>query len=286
MKKIIVTALVAVSVSLTSCDQNDLNPLSSSNGSFDLATGGGGQPGGRENMNGQRPEITPIAIEDLSAEISAYVQANYSGAAIDRAGTDAEGNYLIGISTTDGGHLGLMFDASGNFVEEKQKPRGQQGQMGPRPELSELNVNDLSDDITSYITTNYTGASIEKAGTDAEGNIIIGISTADGGHRGLMFDASGNFVEEKQRPEGQNGQMGPRPELSDLDINDLSDNITSYITANYAEAAIGKAGTDTKGNTIVLIVTGEQKTGLLFNADGSFEKELPPPPRGGQRSGH
>ncbi|KPM47042.1 hypothetical protein [Jiulongibacter sediminis] len=206
MKKIIVTALVAVAVNLTSCDQNEVSPASTLTEAFDMATAGGGQPGserpGPGGMEGQRPEITEVAVEELSSSITEYINANYAGATIDRAGTDPEGNFLLGISLSDEGHRGLLFDASGNFVEEKQKPEGK----------------------------------------------------------------------------GPGDKMGQRPELTELDISALSATISDYISANYADFSIEKAGTDPEGNTMVLVSNGDTKTGLLFNAEGGFEKELPPPP--------
>lgn len=216
MKKIIVTALVAVSVSLISCDQNEVNPDSVFSTATDLATaGGGGQPGadstqrrGPGGMMGQRPEITEVAVADLSTSITDYITVNYPDATIDRAGTDPEGNFLVGVSFSDGSHTGLKFDVSGTFVEEKQKPKG--GKGGP------------------------------------------------GG-----------------------GEMGQRPELTEVDITALPASITDYITANYAEFTIEKAGTDADGNTAVLLSSTDQKVGVLFDASGTFQKELPPPPRKG-----
>lgn len=199
MKKIIVTALVAVTVSLTSCDQNEVSPLSTFSDSVDLATAGGGQPGDTLGMRPPRPEITAIAVEELSSTITAYIEANYPGATTDRAGTDPEGNFLIGISTAEGEHRGLLFDASGNFVEEKQKPAGPDGQKGHRPELNELDIEALPTDISDYISANYPEFTVEKAGTDADGNTVV-LIVSDDTKTGLLFDAEGNFGKELPPP--------------------------------------------------------------------------------------
>lgn len=164
----------------------------------------------------------------------------------------------------------LSFDmASGGGGERdstKQKP----------PKLTPVELSDLAISITSYISTNYTAFSIKRAGTDAEGNFIVGISN-ETEKKGLRFDVNGTFVEEL--PERKKGEHGQRSELSEVNLESLPAAITSYVTENYSEASIEKAGTDPDGNYAVIVSIGEKKKGLLFNADGSFNKELPPPPR-------
>ncbi len=209
MKKILVAALVAVSVQLVSCDNQSVSPDSITSDMLDLASGGGGKPTG-------------------------------------------------------------------------QNPQG--GPDGDRPQLTEIAITDLSSYITNYITTNYSDATIEKTGSDPEGNILVSLSLADGTHKGLQFDANGEFVKEMTKPEGGpgkgNGGNKP-PQLTDINISTLSSTITAYAASNYAEYSIEKAGTDPEGKTIVLLSTSDKKLGILFDASGTFEKELPPPPQKG-----
>lgn len=266
MKKIIVTALVAVSISLVSCDKNEVDPISQDLATADFATGGGGTQRG-----GGKPQLTDVAIESLSNSITDYINSNYAGANIDKAGTDAEGNFAIGITLEDGSHKGLLFDSSGAFLNELQGKKGD-GKGGDRPPLTEIVVTDLSGSITSYISTNYPDSEIEKAGSDPEGNIVVIISGVE--HpMALLFDATGTFQKELQKPGGK----GKRPPLTEVDIKSLSSAITSYISSNYPDGAIEKAGTDVEGNILVRVVTGDSHVGLLFNSAGAFQKVVAPP---------
>lgn len=70
-----------------------------------------------------------------------------------------------------------------------------------------------------------------------------------------------------------------RPPLTEVDLATLSATITGYISKTYAGAIIKKAGKDKEGNFHILIEKDGKPIGLLFNADGTFNKELPPPPQ-------
>ncbi len=264
MKKIIVTALVAISVSLVSCDDNAMNPASEAIEAVDFANGGGG-------ADNDRPQLTEVAVEDLASTISDYISANYAGASIDKAGTDDEGNFIVGITQADESRKGLLFDATGTFQNELEGRK--RGGKGDRPQLTEVAVADLSSSITDYINSNYAGATIDKAGSDAEGNFIVGLTLADETRKGLLFDGSGSFQNELEGKKG--GGKGKRPQLTEVAIEDLSNTITDYISANYSGASIDKAGTDDDGNFIVkLTLADEAHKGLLFDTAGTFQNEL------------
>ncbi|MFT5886489.1 MAG: hypothetical protein ACI9IP_002957 [Arcticibacterium sp.] len=267
MKKIIVTALVAISVSLVSCNDNAMNPASEAIEAVDFANGGGG-------TNGERPQLTEVTIGDLSSTITDYINTNYAGSSIDKAGTDAEGNFIVGITQADESHKGLLFDAAGTFQNELEgRKGGKKGGKGDRPQLTEVTVADLSSTITDYINTNYADATIDKAGTDAEGNFIIGLSLSDETQKRLLFEATGIFQKELEGRKG--GDKGNRPQLAEVAIEDLSNTISDYISTNYAGANIDKAGTDDDSNFVVkLTLADETHKGLLFDAAGTFQKEL------------
>ncbi|MGR3811032.1 PepSY-like domain-containing protein [Jiulongibacter sp. NS-SX5] len=131
--------------------------------------------------------LTEVAVEDLSAAITDYIAANYADATIERAGSNEEtGNTIVKITLVDGSHAGLIFDADGNFLEEKvRKGKGES-----------IDTADLPAAITDYISANYADATIEKARLFSDGSYGVLLLQADETYLGVGFDAEGTFVSE------------------------------------------------------------------------------------------
>lgn len=132
-------------------------------------------------------DITQIDIATVRSEITAYINTNYAGASIEKAGVDSLGNFFIKIVKADGSHIGLLFDANGNFVKELL--RGHKHRKG-----TEIAVADLPANASAYITANYATASIHKAIKMEDSTYKVILVLADGTYQGLAFDANGNFV--------------------------------------------------------------------------------------------
>lgn len=131
--------------------------------------------------------ITQIDVAAIPAVITAYIQTNYAGAIIDKAGTDSLGNYYIKIVKADSTHLGLLFDASGNFVKELlHRANKQRGTI--------IDASALPATATAYIAANYATATIHKAILEADGTYKVILLQTDNTYLGLSFDASGNFI--------------------------------------------------------------------------------------------
>lgn len=170
----------------------------------------------------------------------------------------------------------------------------------PPPKLDSIAISALPSTITSYISSNYAGATVQKAGKDKDGNFVVLISQ-NNTPKGLLFNSSGVFQKELPAPpQGKGGakggqQGGPMgqgggtagqgqqapPQLTAVDVKNLPSAITTYISTKYTGATVDKAGTDKDGNYVVLILVNNQPKGLLFDAKGTFQKELPPPPQKG-----
>ena len=132
-------------------------------------------------------DITQIDISTVRTEITAYIAANYAGSTIDKAGVDSLGNFFIKIVKADGSHIGLLFDANGNFVKELL--RGHKNRKG-----TEIAAVDLPANASAYITANYATASIHKAIKMEDSTYKVILVLADGSYLGLGFDVNGNFV--------------------------------------------------------------------------------------------
>jgi hypothetical protein len=200
--------LLGFATLLTSCDKNDVDAsVDGESALVDmmfLATGAdstGVMRGHRGHCN-----LTEVAVADLSSTITSYITANYSGATIDRAGTNAEtGNTMVKITLADGTHAGLIFDKDGTFLEAKtHKGKG-----------TEVATADLPTAITAYITANYATATIAKARVMEDSTYGVLLSLADETYLGVGFDANGAFVSEfsmkdkKGNKHGKGKKKGP-----------------------------------------------------------------------------
>jgi hypothetical protein len=64
-----------------------------------------------------RKHLTRVDVNTLPTAIITYVDTNYTGANILRAGTTPGGEYIVVIDV-NGTHKALLFDANGNFIKE------------------------------------------------------------------------------------------------------------------------------------------------------------------------
>ncbi len=203
--------LVGCMIALSGCEKNEADSASISNddtSSLDFALlatsavadstapdssnfGRGHHQGGGKNC-----QVDEVEATELPSTITSYVSENYAGATIERAGKANNGSYIVHLKKSDGTLVGLLFDASGNFVSEKSH-RDIHG--------TPVTISDLPSTITTYISTNYAGSTIEKAIKDDKGNTLVLIKKTDATLAGLVFDSAGSFANEvtiKGKPRG------------------------------------------------------------------------------------
>jgi hypothetical protein len=123
-------------------------------------------------------------VDELPAAIVEYVTANYPDAEILRAKQFPRG-YVLLISE----RRLLIFNNELEFVMETAAFHFCD-QIG-----HPINIEDLPDVVTSYITVNYPDGEIVKA-FKVRGRIVVGLMTPDG-RKILVFDADGNFLFER-----------------------------------------------------------------------------------------
>ncbi|TDB61359.1 hypothetical protein [Arundinibacter roseus] len=144
--------------------------------------------------------------------------------------------------------------------------------------LTELAAADIPAAITTYITTTYAGATVKFAGTDAAGNVVVGLTLADGTAKGLLFDNTGSFQKELAR-------YKQHAKLTEVATADLPAAITAYVTANYSAATIKHAGTNEAGQFFVMLSTDMKPIVLVFEADGTFVQQIEAPKKHGRKKG-
>ncbi|GEO03387.1 hypothetical protein AAE02nite_10510 [Adhaeribacter aerolatus] len=143
--------------------------------------------------------------------------------------------------------------------------------------LNQVAVTDLPSAVTTYITTNYANATIERAAKIEAGGYLVHLKKADGTNVGLVFDASGSFVSEKAHPKNHGTPVA---------VTDLPVTITNYVAGNYSGATIAKAMKNDSGNYVVVVKKSDASVvGVAFAADGTFTGEVTVKGKGGGRHG-
>ncbi len=145
-----------------------------------------------------------------------------------------------------------------------------------RDSLTKMAVSALPAAVSGYISTNYTGATTSYAAQDDAGNFWVAITQNDQ-RKTLLFNADATFNKElsgRGKGPGQGGKGGRRDSLTQVAVTDLPAAVSGYITTNFANATITLAALDVGRGYLVMVQQADQKKTLLFNTDGSFEREI------------
>jgi hypothetical protein len=196
MKKLMILGVLFLSsvTFFTSCSSTEVSPADETSALSDflfLASNHdstGTKTGGKHN-------VTAIDVATLPAAITSYITTTYAGATINAAGTLTDGSYVVHITKADATVAGLRFTAAGVFVSEK-------AHKAPH---THIEVSALPAAITSYISTNYVGSTVEKAAVNTDGTYVAVVLKADATRVGVAFTAAGVFTGEvtvKARKEG------------------------------------------------------------------------------------
>jgi outer membrane lipoprotein-sorting protein len=192
MKKSLILLTALCGLFLASCKQQDVTPDSDEVfNSMEASTARTAALNDTVTKTKCKGKLTSVDVATLASSITTYINTNYAGATIKFAGKDEKGQTVVGIDVSGIG-TGLFFDANGVFVQALEK-------FQKKSKLTEVAITALPASITSYVSANYAGFSIKRAGTDADGNFIVGLDNGTG-HKVLKFDATGAFKEELQIP--------------------------------------------------------------------------------------
>ncbi len=203
---------------------------------------------------------TPVAIADLVDAIKTYITTNYVGATITSAHKESDGSFDVFITTASGAKLNINFSASGDFVSVSSDD------IHHSDNGTVIAISGLSTTITTYISTNYAGATIVAAKQETDGSVEVYILTATGIKLELKFNASGNFVSLSSH----SNNHFPSNEAPVALVNLLA-NIKTYITTNYPAATIKEAHVESDGTFDVIITTSAGvQIKLNFSATGGF----------------
>ena len=213
-----ISCAVVVVVGLGSCNKTSVDPT----------VDGSARSSSVVSSSSTGPSsLTAVDVANLPATVTNYITTNYTGATIKEARKDAQGNFVVAITINNTSKL-LLFKADGTFVREGQrkpnhtpgdsthhrtpgdstrhrapgdsthprKPAPSDSTHRPRggDAFTDVAVSSLPAVITSYVTTNYAGATINKAAqaTDTS-EYAVSITTADSKRVVLLFASDGTF---------------------------------------------------------------------------------------------
>lgn len=179
---------------LVAITQNSLRKalLFNADGTFnrELSLRGGGKGHGHGHGRGNRDSLNRVAVANLPAAITSYITTNFASATITAAALDATRGYLVMI-TQDSQRKTLLFNADGTFAQEIVR--------GVKGNYTAVVAGALPATITSYITTNYAGATIRAAGKNTTGQFKVIVQPTTGRTVELSFAADGTFVQARTR---------------------------------------------------------------------------------------
>jgi hypothetical protein len=200
MKKVLFLFAVVSGFFLTSCNNQEIAPDSIDDvlASVEASAARTAAVNDTVTKGKCKGKLTSIEIASLPATITTYINTNYAGSTIKFAGKDEKGQIVVGVSLNSV-ETGLLFDANGVFVQALTH-------YGKKAKLTEVDITTLPASVGAYVTANYAGYTVKKAGKDADGNLLVGIKN-DTTHKVLKFDSTGKFVEELAiPPHGKRGK--------------------------------------------------------------------------------
>ena len=150
--------------------------------------------------------------------------------------------------------------------------------------LDSLAASGLPASVTSYLTTNYSGYTFQKAFSekDTAGNVAgyVVIINYNNNPVGLRFDASGNFLKVLEQRDRQDldgkgyhegGCFGNRDGLhrDTVSLSKLPSAIANYFSTNYPNDTLVRAYLNSNGSYLVFSVDSSAYA-TVFNASGAF----------------
>ena len=190
-----------------------------------------------------------IAAADLPQEVQDYIAANHSDEEVEEAFLTDEGEYVVLLSND----LVLVFNSAGELTDTYELD-----DYDCDHEREEIDISALAIGIIEYLNENYPGETPEGAWVNGDGEIVIKMSNKVR----LVFDADGNFIEERRK-----NRRGDEDDWDEIESEDLPQAIRDYVTNNHANDPIGEAFVNAETGEFLVILDSD--TGLLFDADGN-----------------
>ncbi len=221
-----------------------------------------------------------VAQSALPSSVSAYIDANYSGASFAKAfalkNSSAVVTGYVVVIYYDNKPVGLQFDSTGAFVKvleqrEKGDLEGPGHHHGGRFEDRDGQQRDtvalaaLPAAVTTYFAANYATDTLVKAFRSRDNGIIV--LSKNNGLFATVFTAVGVFVKRETLP-AKPGQ------IQGIELVALPSVAANYLSQTYPNYVFKKAFSISQGGVVkgfvVFIDANNTKYAVEFDASGSF----------------
>ena len=182
----------------------------------------------------------------LPQPILSYVSANYPDTTTHEAEVEEDGKYEVELSNG----VELVFDAQGTFMGIDDDGEDNFGD-------EDISPADLPESIRTFVATHFSGANIEEAERENNGNYELELSN----DVELIFDANGEFL---GRVDDEDDE---ERDDDDIAISELPQSIIDYIATTYPDHSIIEAEREDDESFEVTLNNGME---LLFDAEGNF----------------
>lgn len=210
-----------------------------------------------------------VAATALPTSVSTYIASNYVGATTTEVNLVSDGTYVVYVAKSSGS-TAKSSSSTANVVVTKLNFTNKGALISARVQ-SVIAIADLLPAITTYINTNYAGATITTAHSESDGSFDVLLKIADGSIVKLNFKADGSFVSAKALKANGNHKHDHNNNHTPVVIADLLPAITTYITSNYAGATITSSHKESDGSFDVFVTTASgAKLNINFSASGGF----------------
>jgi hypothetical protein len=229
---------------------------------------------------------TPVELTALSASITTYLSANYSGFTFQKAyqvanqATSAVESFAVVIQFNNK-PVALKFDASGVFVKvfELREGRNMKGRNGwhaggcfdnrDGKQRDTIAVSALPASIKTYMATTYSADTLVHAFVNKDQSIVVISKNVN--YFATAFSSANIFIKRTALPalpaKGRSIEASELPAAS-----------TTYLTATYPNYVFKKAFELKSNNAIkgylVLIDANLTKYAIHFDANGKFVKAV------------
>jgi hypothetical protein len=210
-----------------------------------------------------------VAATALPTSVSTYIASNYVGVTTTEVNLLSDGSYVVYVAKTSVATAKTTSSATNSVVTKLSFSI--RGALLSAKVQTNIAIADLLPTITSYITTNYTGAIINSAHVESDGGFDVLITISDGSKIKLNFKSDGSFVAEKALKANGNHKHDHSSNHTPVVIADLLPAITTYISTNYVGATITSAHKESDGSFDVFVTTASgAKLNINFSASGIF----------------
>ena len=204
---------------------------------------------------------TAVSADVLPENANEELRVNYFGTYIDEV-FEARG---LGFEVLLSDESKVYFDKDGSCLNGTKNDRfrgpRKRGGKHKRDRGEAIDIADLPASITTYIRTNYAGATIDRARIHPEKGYMVKLSN----DVIVLFDMDGKYVDEHPFIYHHGNHIN-------IDIADLSTLITDFISTTYPDATI-KVAFEKEERIMVGLEENGNRLMLVFDKDGNFIEE-------------